>query len=145
MVDPRIYDNPYRPPPKGVLAPDVARQNLHHAAAGLVPKGAVAEPMPSDGRLVKLVECLRCRMQKVPYVFAPRNRAYVSKCRGCGQPHVFHPKDMSMSHVQRAGAVEALGRRRLVKGTPTLDVKRSAFDDLRRKRELGPDYWRNPK
>lgn len=142
MVDPRIYDNPYRRPNAGTIARDVDRQNMRDAA--LIPKGAIAEPMPSDGRIVKLVACLRCKHKAVPYVFAPRNRVYTSTCRDCGQPHVFHPKDFDMSIVQREGAKQAVGPERTYRGQKYVDASKT-FEDLKRKRELGPAYWRNPK
>lgn len=144
MVDPRIYDNPYRAPDAGTISRDVHRENLQHAHAGLIPKGTIPEVMPSDGRLVKLMPCLRCKQQKVPYVFSPRTKVWTSNCLNCGQAHVFHPKGLELSSVQGDRRVERIGPKRDYHGTPYIDATRG-FDDLRRKRELGPAYWRNPK
>lgn len=119
MVDPLIYRNPF------------------------IPRGARAEPMPSDGKMVKLIACLKCRMLKVPYVFAPRNNAYASKCLNCGTPHVFKKNDKTFKDVAREGSIESVGPRRTYKGTEYVDATKT-FHTLRRKRELGQAYWRNP-
>ena len=119
MVDPIIRRNPF------------------------IPRGARAEPMPSDGKMVKLVPCLKCQMLKVPYVFAPRNNAYVSRCLNCGTPHVFKNGEKSFRDVSREGSTQAIGPTKTYKGTEYVDATKT-FNTLRRKRELGRDYWRNP-
>lgn len=119
MVDPLIYRNPF------------------------IPAGARAEPMPSDGKMVKLVPCLKCRMNKVPYVFAPRNNVYSSRCLNCGTPHAFRNPEKSFKDIAREGTTQQLGPKKTYKGTEYVDATKT-FETLRRKRELGQAYWRNP-
>lgn len=142
MVDPRIYENPYRPPNPDAISRDTHKRNLQDMQ--LIPKGTIPEVMPSDGRIVKLVACLKCTQLKVPYVYTPRTRVWESTCQACGQRHVFHPRGFDFKTVQGDRRVESIGATRIHKGKPYIDATKG-FEELRRKRELGRAYWRNPK
>jgi hypothetical protein len=116
-VDPIILSNPYAP-------------------------GVQTERFPNTGKPVVLVNCPKCSMKRLPYVFAPRHRAFVTRCGNCGTPVAWKDRDTPWSDIQRQGIRTPVGpvieeRDNVV----AVDATRR-YQELKAKREWGGRWYK---
>lgn len=78
------------------------------------------QPFPSSGDMEKLINCPRCKHKRVPFWYAPYERAYETECLNCGQAMVIRDDSKPLSVIMQEGGF-----------TPTF------FDDVTWDREEG--------
>lgn len=130
MVDPVLRSNPYR-------APSAAN------GTGIGPPRV--ERWPDTGKTVKLGPCPTCTQKGVLLFFTTTVRFYQTRCVKCGATHVIHPRGLDFHQAQLEGGAHLDAGPRRATGTRSEHIDATKrFATLRRRRDLGDAYWRNP-